>query len=307
MSHTLLATRLDKHALALALTVLIVPWSVSRAATQIDEHRTASPQGSVDIVNVAGSIDVQGWDKPEVAVTGTVGKDVERVDVTGDPDRTTVRVVLHPRGSWGSGREGEAQLTIHVPAGSSISTSLVSADLKVSGIKGDAKLQTVSGNISGEVGGDLRASDVSGSVSLAAAGAKSIEVKTVSGNIVLSGGDTDAEVTTVSGDAKISLKTAGRARFQTVSGTVTAKFALGADAKFDGESVSGDFKLELAGAPSGDFDIQTLSGDIDNCFGPKPVKAQYGPGTRLSFKAGDSHARVRVESRSGNVRLCTNG
>jgi DUF4097 and DUF4098 domain-containing protein YvlB len=304
MSHTSLAARLNNPTLACALMVLVIPWSLSRAATQIEEHRAASPQGSVDIVNVAGSIDVQGWDKSEVEVTGSAGKEVERVEVTGDANRTTVRVILHNHGSWGSGGDGEARLLIHVPAGSSITTSLVSANLKVSGVKGDAKLQTVSGNISGDVGGDLRANNVSGNVVLTAAGAKSIEVKTVNGNITLIGGDADLEVTTVNGDARITLKTAGRARFESVSGTVSANFALGADAKIDGESVSGDIKLELAGVPSGDFDLQTLSGNIDNCFGPKPVKAQYGPGTRLTFKSGDGHARVRVQSQSGNVRMC---
>ena len=51
----------------------------------------------MEIDNVAGLIDVQGWDKSEVAVTGTIGKDVERVDVTGDSNRTSIRVML-PKG-----------------------------------------------------------------------------------------------------------------------------------------------------------------------------------------------------------------
>src|ERR1700744_6586362 len=79
-----------------ALVLLVLPCSLAHAAS-VDEHRAANPQGAVEIDNVAGSIDVQGWDKPEVAVSGTIGKDVERVDVTGDSNRTSIRVVL-PRG-----------------------------------------------------------------------------------------------------------------------------------------------------------------------------------------------------------------
>jgi hypothetical protein len=304
MAHIHSAPRLSKHTLTCALAALVIPWSVSQAATQIEEHRAANPQGSVDIVNVAGSVDIQGWDKSEVEVSGSVGKDVERVDVAGDGNRTSIHVILPSHGSCCSGRDGEAKLLIHVPAGSSITTSLVSADLKVSGVRGDAKLQTVSGNITGDVGGDVRANDVSGNIELAAPAAKAIEIKDVSGNIVLTGGDADAEVTSVSGDLKITLKTPTRARFHTVSGEIIAKFALGPEAKIDGESISGQIKLELAGTPAGDFDIESFSGDIDNCFGPKPVKPKNSPGTRLQFNTGDSHARVRLETKSGDVRLC---
>jgi Putative adhesin len=307
MSHTHIAARLGPHLIAGALAVLVLPWSIAHAATQIAEHRPADPQGSVDIVNVAGSIDIQGWDKSEVDVTGTAGKNVERVEVSGDGNRTSINVQLRSRGNWASGTDGEANLIIHVPAASSITTSLVSADLKVSGLKGDVKLQTVSGNVSGDVGGDVHANNVSGNIALAAPGAKVIEVRTVSGDIALSGGDADVEVTSVSGDGKITLKTPSRARFQSVSGELSVNLAVGPDAQIDAQSVSGDVNLEFSSAPAADFDIQSFSGDIENCFGPTPTKPQHGPGSRLTFKTGDSRARVRVSTKSGSVQLCAKG
>jgi DUF4097 and DUF4098 domain-containing protein YvlB len=288
-----------------ALWTLVAPWSLALASTSIEEHRAANPQGSVEINNVAGAIEIQGWDKPEVAVTGTIGKNVERVDVSSDKDRTSIHVVLRSQHFLGSGSEGEAHLLVHVPVNSSISTSLISSDLKVSAVRGDLTLQTVSGNVSGEAGGDVHANVVSGNVTFAAAGAKAIEVRAVSGDVVLTGGDADTEVTTVSGNAKITLGTPVRARFRSVSGNVTASFAMGPDAQIDGESVSGDVRLEFAKVPAADFDIQTFSGDIENCFGPKAVETRHGPGSRLTFKSGDSRARVRVSTKSGDVRMCT--
>jgi DUF4097 and DUF4098 domain-containing protein YvlB len=286
-----------------ALALLVFPWSLAYAETSIDQHREANPSGAVEIDNVAGSIDVQGWDKPEVAVSGTIGKDVERVDVTGDGNRTSIRVVL-PRGMhWGM-HDGEARLVIHVPTNSSVSASLVSSDLKVSAVHGALELRTVSGNISGEGGGDLRANDVSGDIHFSAMGAKRIEVKAISGNIVLTGGNTDIEASSVSGDAHLTLGTVSRARFKTVSGNISAKLAAASDAQIDGESVSGDIRLDFAGEPAADFDVQTLSGDIDNCFGPKPVEPRHGPGKRLTFKTGETSARVHLTSNSGEVRLC---
>jgi hypothetical protein len=302
MLHVQLISRPNKPALVCVLTALAFPW-LAHAATSVDEHRAASPQGAVEIDNVAGMIDVQGWDKSEVAVTGTIGKDVDRVEVTGEGNRTSIRVMLPQGHHWGM-RDGEAHLVIHVPTNSSIAATLVSSDLKVSAVRGGLELRTVSGNINAEGGGDVHANAVSGDIHLTANSAKVIEVKSISGNIVMSGGNADVEATTVSGDAHLTLGTVSRARFKTVSGELSASLAAAADAQIEGESVSGDVKLDFASAPTADFDIQTISGDIDNCFGPKPTESRHGPGARLSFKTGDSSARVRISTHSGDVRLC---
>ena len=298
-------TKLLKNPMRLGvLALLACAWSPAHAATSVDEHRAANPQGEVEIDNVAGSIDVQGWDKPEVAVTGTIGKDVERVDVTGDNNRTSVRVVL-PKGMHWNMNDGDAHLVIHVPTNSSIYASVVSSDLKVSAVHGALELRSVSGNISGDGGGDLRANDVSGDIHFTATAARRIEVKAISGSIVLTGGNTDIEASTVSGDVRLTLGTVSHARFKSVSGGLSATLAAAPDAQIDGESVSGDIKLNFAAEPSADFDVQTLSGDIDNCFGPKPVEPRHGPGKRLTFKTGDTSARIHLTSNSGEVRLCT--
>jgi DUF4097 and DUF4098 domain-containing protein YvlB len=171
-------------------------------------------------------------------------------------------------------------------------------------VRGSLELRTVSGNISGEGGGDVRANSVSGSIRLKALAAKVIEVKAISGDIELTGGNTDIEATTVSGDARLTLGTVSRVRFRSVSGEFSASLTAAADAQIEAESVSGAIRLDFASAPAADFEIHTLSGEIDNCFGPKPTRPQYGPGERLSFKTGDGGARIRISSQSGEVRLC---
>ena len=303
MRHPLFAYGLKTPSLVCAL-MLLAPWPPAYAATSVDEHRPANPQGAVEIDNVAGMIDVQGWDKSEVAVTGTIGKDVERVEVNSEDNRTTIRVVLPKGMHWGM-RDGEAHLVIHVPGNSSVSTSLVSSDLKISAVRGALELRTVSGNITGDGGGDVRANDVSGDIRLTATAAKRIEVKAISGNIVLTGGNADVEATSVSGDVRVTMGTVSRARFKTVSGTLSAQLAAASDAQIDGESVSGDIRLDFASEPMADFNVQTLSGDIENCFGPKPTEPRYGPGKHLTFKTGDTSGRVHLTSNSGDVRLCT--
>src|SRR5579863_1533952 len=86
-----------------------------------------------------------------------------------------------------------------------------------------------------------------------------------------------------------------------------ATLALTPDGQIEGESVSGDLSLSFAATPAAEFDVQSFSGDIKNCFGPKPAESRYGPGSRLMYKVGEGHARVRINTKSGDVSLCVKG
>jgi hypothetical protein len=288
-----------------AAAAIIVPWSLVHAGKTIQERRAADPQGEVEIVNVSGRIEVDGWDRGEVEVSGSADDNVERVDVTSAGNRTTIRVV--PRTRMGFGHDCEAHLVVHVPAKSAVMASLVSSDFKVTGISGMLKVQSVSGNLSGDAGGDVVATAISGDVKLTARAAKMIEIKTISGDIRLTGGGGEVEITTVSGSATLELADVARGRFKSVSGDVTAALALGTEGQIDSESVSGSIDVQFAAAPAAEFDVQSFSGDIKNCFGPKPAESRYGPGSRLMYKAGEGHARVRINTKSGDVRLCVKG
>jgi hypothetical protein len=291
--------------LAGILGSLVIPWSLVYASKSIQQRVTADPQGTVEIVSVAGAVDVSGWDRPEVEVTGTVGDQVDHVDLNSAGGRVTVHVVASAGAEFGD--KTVARLQVHVPAKSTIVARLVSADLKLSAVTGEVKLQTVSGDITGEVGGDLSASTVSGDVKLTARNAKSIDIRSASGDIKLTGGGGNVDVNSVSGDVTLELGNVNRGRVKSVSGDVSATLTLAPDAQLEAQSVSGELSFEFTSAPAGDFDIQSFSGDIDNCFGPKPVESRYGPGTRLTFKNGEGRAHVSAETKSGDIRLCVAG
>ena len=60
---------------------VLIPWSVSEARP-VHEQLAVDPQGPIEIVDVAGSVALSGWDRPEIEVTGTAGDEVDRVEVT---------------------------------------------------------------------------------------------------------------------------------------------------------------------------------------------------------------------------------
>ena len=99
---------------ALAATILLLVltapvWASSRSFTA---QKPADPAGSVEVINVEGTIEISGWDQPTVDVTGTIGSKVERVDVTSNANHTTVRVVLPSGNNWGSDGDSSAHLKI---------------------------------------------------------------------------------------------------------------------------------------------------------------------------------------------------
>jgi len=294
--------------LALAAALLLPALSLPALAAMrpFSAQKPADPTGTVEVVNVEGSIEISGWDQPTVEVTGTIGDKVERVDVTSAPNRITVRVVL-PAGNNTSMRDDyEAHLKIRVPQKSALEVSLVSADLRIGGVSGNQRLQTVSGDISGDgSSGDLQVNTVSGDVHLVAHHGHNAQLKTVSGDLNVSGTGGEVQLNSVSGDANLTLDSVTRAHLETVSGdvNVTAS-ALAANGQIDADSVSGDVNLHVAAVPDADIDVQSFSGDIRNCSGPKPVEEQYGPGSRLSYRSGKGGGRIHVDTKSGDVTFC---
>ena len=271
------------------------------AERSVDLHKAADPEGQVEIIDVSGHIEIVGWDQPEIAVAGTIGDRVERVDLSTNGDHATVRVVLPALTLSGN---GDAHLVVHVPQKSLVRGSLVSANLETRDLLGEQRLRTVSGDIKAHLlrGGSVNS--VSGDLRLSVGGTEGLEIETISGDVSVDGASTNVRVQTVSGELKIQLGTFTAVRLKTISGEVQFGGSLGAGGRFEAESVSGEIGIRFAATPAADFDIESHTGEIANCFGPAPQKPQYGPGSHLVFRSGDGAGRVRVSTLSAEIRLC---
>ncbi|HEX9140370.1 MAG TPA: DUF4097 family beta strand repeat-containing protein [Steroidobacteraceae bacterium] len=274
----------------------------SAATRDVDQHQAADPAGTVEIINVAGSVQVSGWDKAEVAVGGTIGEKVERVELTSTGKHTTVRVVLPKGNSWGG--DGAANLTVQVPRGSSIDASLVSADLKVGGVTGAQQLRTVSGDITTDGGSGARVNTISGKVQLGVADGAEANVHSISGDLTVKGAGGEVSIETVSGDGRLTLGELKNFHLETVSGDFRISARLAAAAEFNAESVSGDVEAKFSGTPGVDFELESLSGRLKDCSGHQPSGEQHGPGSHLAFTTGDGKSKVRMDSKSGNLSVC---
>jgi DUF4097 and DUF4098 domain-containing protein YvlB len=270
-----------------------------------DHSLQADPKGDVEISNVAGTVNVSGWDRQVVQVTGSLGEGVERLDFRSEGKRTIIKVLLKKSTHWGDG--GDADLQIRVPAASRLDINTVSADIVVHDVTGAQRLQAVSGEVTTEVDAEeAEVKTVSGDVSLRGEGKTSVlNLTTVSGNAQVSHVAGEITATTVSGDLTLSLDKLTRARLRTTSGDLSMRGAMADSARVDGETISGDLSFTFKSPVDAEFDIETFSGDINNCFGPKSQsKSEHGPGRELHFRQGAGSSQVRVNSLSGTISIC---
>ncbi|HEY2590708.1 MAG TPA: hypothetical protein VGI35_03870, partial [Steroidobacteraceae bacterium] len=167
--------------LAFAAIAASFAFGAAQART-VEKQVSADPRGAVDVSDVAGRIEITGWDKPEVAVTADVEGDSRQLEVKSEAGRTSVRIT---RGSGESSEGGEARLEVHVPRASEVNASAVSADITSRGVAGAQNLHSVSGGIDAELGsGNNEVKTVSGGIHLKGSGRSgSLHVTSVSGEV----------------------------------------------------------------------------------------------------------------------------
>ena len=288
---------------ALPIAVLMAAGMQPAAAERFNKTLPADARGEVEIVNVSGTVEVDGWDRAEVQVEAGLGSGVERLEFERDGQRTRIKVIL-PKGRASS---GSSDLRVKIPRNSSLSINTVSADQRINGVRGGQRLQAVSGDIETDAGpGELEAKTVSGDIRARGKDGKGpVRATSVSGDIRLDDIGTEVDLNTVTGDMTVRMDRLDRARIKTTNGEMLLDTALGKEARIDAEAINGDLHFTLRGTVNAEFDIETFNGDIDNCFGPKPSRTrEYGPGNELRFTQGKGDARVRIKTLNGGVMLC---
>jgi DUF4097 and DUF4098 domain-containing protein YvlB len=288
---------------AALLVACALPLAAMAESDSIERKIAAGAAGEVVISNVSGQIDVRGWDRNEVQVTGHLGRGVERLDLETSGGRTVVKVVL-PRGN---SHDGDADIEVSVPKGSSVEVSAVSADVSSRGVLGTQRLKSVSGEVTADIAGDeSEVRSVSGDVTVRGTGKPlSLRVSSVSGSLDITNISGKLDVVTVSGDARVQVGEASDLRGRTTSGSLEVSGKLTRDGRVDVEGVSGDITLRVSAAGGISTEIESFSGDISGCLAENVERvSKYGPGVRLNTRTVEAGARVRAKTLSGDIEIC---
>jgi DUF4097 and DUF4098 domain-containing protein YvlB len=249
------------------------PWAprhLAWGAAWESEEATEQVQGaftSLAVNNISGPVEIEGWAENHVEVhyvkqaRGRQALDELRIEIKEEGETLRIRPIypVSARALFGS-----VSFEIKVPAGlKELEVHNISGQIEIRNLASDVaqKLETVSGSISSERSGDLRASSTSGSIDFSFAG-RSLQAKSISGRI---------------GGKIRTLEPGGSAELETVSGAVELEALPGLDAALRLSSVSGsiscDFPVQISekrehrlegriGQGSSSLNIKTVSGSI---------------------------------------------
>ncbi len=194
----------------------------------VDERRPLYSTGAVEIEMISGTIKVVGWDRSEVEITGRLHDVSEQLEVDSDGEDVSIEI-LPPRGRHHN-LPAEV-IKVRMPRGARLEIETISASIDVTELEGDLSLSSISGEI--HLAGDLRR----------------VEVETVSGTIILEdGGDlNEGSFESVSGTirARADFQPRGRFEFETISGNIELRIPAGTAADFELETFSGVIKNKV--------------------------------------------------------------
>lgn len=290
---------------AIAIVVACWAWPAS-AGTPIQLTRDLAPLGRLEVSNVQGSVQVRGWDRPQVTVSGELGHGARPLLVEGDADALEVHVRYPPNMR---GRE-PTRLVLRVPFQAMLSIQTVAADVDVDGVAPqEVEIESVSGNIR-LVGAPRKAglASVSGHIG-ATINSADVEVESVSGDVRVSGrlgGRVDAS--SVSGSLLVDSlgERLRRLRLETVSGDARATVALQGDGELRAETLSGQVLLRVPADTSARVEGESFSGRL-SAPGIKTVREGMGAGSTLKGVYGAGEGRIRLETFSGDATLVLDG
>jgi len=269
---------------------------------QFDQQTVADAHGIVEISNFAGTVDVSGWDQPQVSVHADIPQGADKVKISSDRGRTTITVQF-PNFSFDA---NGVRLKIRVPRASEVDVTGVSADVSTTELSGVQRLKSVSGSIRADIAqADVEAKTVSGDVMLRGQGKPGeLHLTTISGSIHLDHGAGDVEANTTSGDIRMHIDQGRSVRLRTINGDVDLKGSLVKDADVDAQTVSGDVKVHATADAGYEYEVTTFSGEMGNCFNIEADRSRHGPGQRLSGTLGKGNAHVRIKTMNGDIVLC---
>jgi hypothetical protein len=161
------------RATAIAVLLLSVVWAVPSFAISKEFNQSYPLQsgGTLELQNVNGTVEVQGWDRDVVEVRAVKTakqkeSDLERVTIEVDarPDAVSI-ATRYPQNE---GVEVAVDYTIHVPHGARVyHIGTVNGTLRIAGVETVEDLHTVNGNIEVfEAGGNVHAHTTNGNVHL---------------------------------------------------------------------------------------------------------------------------------------------
>jgi hypothetical protein len=206
-----------KTTLALLIAFVFALAAQAKVSETISQTHPFAPNGSIELSNVNGRVEITTWDKNEVSIeavkTAPDEEYLKRIEVRIDAEPSSLKIATHYEKKWLVWSRGEVSYKLRVPAGVTLKKiETVNADVRISGVRGKVSAGTVNGSV--------RATDISSNVYL----------HTVNGSI-------QAQVDKITDGSHVELKT--------VNGSCEISIPADSSARVDAGTVNGHVHCAL--------------------------------------------------------------
>lgn len=226
------------------------------------------------------------------------------IEVTkeGDLVRVETKYPKKSGGFWGGDSINvSVDYKVWVPEQAAVEIKSISGDIQVAPIGGAAKIGSVSGDVElhGAAGADVDL--VSGDLVLENIAGDAF-LKAVSGDIKTTRIKGSVEVEAVSGDIDLlDVSEAQTINAKSVSGNITYVGGIKVGGRYEIKTHSGDVRMTIPADSAFDLEANTFSGDIDSAFEIQAV-GKTSP-REIHGSVGKGGATIILKSFSGNVDL----
>lgn len=291
--------------------------------TQTEQQRRTvriAPGGLIELHNIAGDITIAstGGDQATIEIT-KIARGPNDADAREQLRLVQVEVLeraggVQVRANYPDRRARNERRNINVstayrvvaPAGTRIRTDSVSANVTVTGIRGDLTLGTISGNIVvRDAGRRVNAQTISGNVQLVSAQDDAVvELSSTSGNVSAERIKVRRlEMGSVSGSVVATDLQCEAAALHTVNGNVEYSGGLAPGGRYEFRTHSGDVRLIFPRGAGFELEASTYSGEVRTALALRMEGRTRGRDRTVRGTHGDGRARVEASSFSGDIQI----
>lgn len=259
MSHRV---RMLRSLSGLSVSVALGASTMCAQSATVARGWRAAPSAAIKIHAPSGLLDVEGWARDSVSITGTLANGET---LFGGGSLTGLKL-----GAEGTATSGSTRLLVRVPMASRLVVRSGAASVGVRGVTGTIDVGTAAGDVT--VSGDIESvtvESISGSVHVAAT-TPSVRARTTRGTLDIAGRIDEAQLTSVSGPVTVYTQSIGRLRIETVDGRVDVRGRLAASGSLDIETFGGPVHLQFPNDQRAALDLRASSGGINGRLETQP-------------------------------------
>ena len=170
---------------------------------EIDETIPARAEGLVTMDTSMGSVNIVGWDREEIRVSGTIGKHLVDFEVTATESGTLLKTILPDRDNLAN-LDLDCTLEVRIPESSSIRAASLGADVTVRNVRGPKECDSFTGNTTVEGrSGPIHANTIGGDIVITGP-VDRVTFRSGTGTVRISGVEAEIMGTTMNGEIHIT-------------------------------------------------------------------------------------------------------